>query len=275
MENYSRFVITLIKRQRPILFGWVTFVAAGYFLLAGISPVFYEFPILIFLYFFITIILFYYAIQFLLGSRIKKINRILNTDYDPLVYINAYENIIEQLTTMKKPVNVDYYRINLSSGLIAAGRYDEAYHALDKCKLSNSSRIGKIMKAVYYNNLCSVCQKLGRLDEAEYNSDCLAGCMAALSPKDLKKYSKHFDLTRYGVNIANGNFDNAESFYNDVFDQAANNYEKVNAKFNLGKVYLHFGDTARAKEEFEYVVSHGNKLYIVEEAKEFLIQLTK
>jgi lipopolysaccharide biosynthesis regulator YciM len=72
-----------------------------------------------------------------------------------------------------------------------------------------------------------------------------------------------------------GVFDNAENFYNEIFHKASSNYEKTNAKFRLGKIYLHFKDTARAKEAFEYVVSHGNKLHIVEEANEYLKQMSK
>lgn len=63
---------------------------------------------------------------------------------------------------------------------------------------------------MYYNNLCSVCLKLGRADEAKYYLDCLAGCVAALSPRDHQKYIKYVDLAQYGVNMAKGIFDNAE-----------------------------------------------------------------
>lgn len=272
MKKNYRLLIFLIKSSGVLSFVWIALTVLVYFLFIDSTPAFQYYPELMFLYIFVVFFLYFLPVMLVTKNQFKKINGILFMDCDPLSYNDIYFHIIDEMS--RTPKSLDYYRLNLSAGLIAAGRYNEAYESLIKFRSFKNNRVGKLSNIVYYNNLCSVCQKLGRTDEAKYYSDCLAGCMTALSPKDHNKYSKYADLARYSINTANGNFDNAENFYNEVFDKAANNYERTGAKFCLGKVHLHFGDTGRAKEAFECVASYGNKLHIVEEAKEFLSQLT-
>lgn len=52
-------------------------------------------------------------------------------------------------------------------------------------------------------------------------------------------------------------------------------FYKVSGKNFLGKYYLRFGMTDKAKECFEFVVQHGNKLYMVKEAQSILKDLNK
>ncbi len=50
-------------------------------------------------------------------------------------------------------------------------------------------------------------------------------------------------------------------------------FYKVSDKNFLGKYYLRFGMTDKAKECFEFVAKHGNKLYMVKEAESILRDL--
>lgn len=278
MNKNNRALIFLIKRYRTIIFCWAVLAIAFCLLLIDSIP-FCRYDFFMYLYIFLCILaaflLFYFSVSLFMAKQFKKINSILFTDCDPQLYMSVCIDIIDVMTKVKRTVNFDHYRLNLSAGLIAAGRYDEAYESLINFSSFMNSRIGKLSSIVYYNNLCSVCLKLGKTDEAKYYLDCLAGCAAALNPRDHQKYIKYVDLAQYGVNMAKGIFNNAESFYNRIFSKAASNYERAGAEFALGKVHLHFGDTSRAKEAFEYVIGHGNKLHIVEEAKEYLNQITK
>jgi len=268
-KNYS-LLIFLIKANRPFAIAWAVLIVAVYTLFYNITPMIRDYYVFPFLFIIGAALL--YPIPFTLFTRnqYKKVNSILFTDCDPFGYIDIYRRIIDELVKTKRPPALSVYKLNLSAGLIAAGSYAEAYEILGNFKYFKNNRIGRLSNVVRYNNLCSACLKLGRTDEAKYYLDCLAGSVAALSPFYRDKYMKYVDLAQYGINIAKSIFDNAENFYNEAFYKAVNDYERAGSKFCLGKIYLHFGDTARAKEAFEYVVKHGNKLHIVEEAKERL-----
>lgn len=61
-----------------------------------------------------------------------------------------------------------------------------------------------------------------------------------------------------------------EAVFTARYEHAENRYERVTAKMTLADIYMHFGDTTKAKDAFQYVITHGNKLHIVTLAKEKL-----
>ncbi|TYQ15146.1 UNVERIFIED_CONTAM: hypothetical protein Cloal_1557 [Acetivibrio alkalicellulosi] len=79
------------------------------------------------------------------------------------------------------------------------------------------------------------------------------------------------------INFLEGNFENSEEIFKLMeiryLQEYKNSYCKllrISAKFHLGNIYLRFNKNNEAKEAFEYVVSMGNKLNIVNEARSYL-----
>ena len=58
-----------------------------------------------------------------------------------------------------------------------------------------------------------------------------------------------------------------------TIDKAESNYARVSTTLELGRVFAHFGRTDEARQAFEYVLSHGNQLHAVTQAREALAAL--
>ncbi len=273
MDINYRPLIFLYKHSKELVIGWIIAAGAVYILYFNNLPIFHKYPALMLLYCFIVIPLPYAAVPMYARTLSNRINGILFNDCDPAPYIGVYEHIIAGFKDMNQPRMLPNLQISLSSGLAAAGRYSEAYEILNQFSISGSGRAKNISRIVYHNNLLLVCLKLGLVDEAEENLDLLIKAVATLKPSDYNKYKRHHLRAQYGVNMARGIYDYAEKAFNELFETSESNFERAAAKFSLASVYVHFGDIPRAKEALEYVVTHGNKLHIVEEAKESLAQL--
>lgn len=76
------------------------------------------------------------------------------------------------------------------------------------------------------------------------------------------------------LNLRKGNYDGLEQYYENEFESSKDMLSKIFIKMKLGKIYLYYKKTAEAKEAFEYVIQHGNKLYKVQEAEKYLEQLS-
>lgn len=270
-----------MKNNRLLLISLVVLSAVISFIY--LAPVSYESTILYCISCFVAALITFFIFKLykkkqvrkIKNQQLKEINDLLFMQCDPEPFIKIYKDHISHFDRSSNERHYLYCMLNLSSGLIAAGRYDDAREVLDKCKPSNNDRYAKLSDISRIHNLCYSCIKQGRTDEAENFLDELIKSMAELSEEDRQKYQDYLKSVQNGINVAKGIFDNAENSYNEAYDEAANNYGKASAKFGLGKVYLHFGDTTRAKEAFEYVVEYGNKLHIAEEAKEYLKQIAE
>lgn len=273
MDINYRPLIFLYKHFRALVIGWIIAAGAVYILYFNNLPVFHKYPALMLLYCFIVIPLPYAAVPTYARTLRGRIGRILFDDCDPAPYIGVYEHIIAGFKDMNQPRMLPDLQTSLSSGLAAAGRYSEAYEILKQFSISGSGRAKDISRVVYHNNLISVCLKLGLTDEAEENLDLLIKAVAALRPRDYNKYKRFHLSAQYGVNIARGVYDYSEKAFAELFEASKSNCERAAAKFTLARIHLHYGDTPRAKEALEYVITHGNKLYIVDEAKELISKL--
>lgn len=267
MNISCRPLIFLYKHYKALVLGWTITAVAAYILFFNNLPVFHTYPALMFLYFLIVIPLLYVAVPLYARTLASRINGILFDDCDPAPYIGIYEDIVAEFKNMNQPRMLPNLQISLSAGLAAAGRYSEAYETLKQCSVYGNSRASNISRVVYYNNLISVCIKLGVADEAEDSLDSMIKSIALLKQKDYKKYERHLKRAQYIVNIARGVYDYAEKAFTNFFETSQNNFERAASKFSLASVYAHFGDIPRAKEALEYVIAYGNKLHIVEEAK--------
>lgn len=99
-----------------------------------------------------------------------------------------------------------------------------------------------------------------------------------LTNSKLYKLDQSFLYTVYTeklflVNMANGNYDGVEQIMTIKFDRENSIMQKVGAKFELGKIYLHYGEIDQAKNAFEFVLNNGYNLHRVQEARMYLQQL--
>ena len=100
-----------------------------------------------------------------------------------------------------------------------------------------------------------------------------------LKPK-LKKALRTIYYTTYTeklflLNMAKGDYGGAEQIFTVQYYREDTMYAKVKAVFTLGRIYLHEGRTKDAESAFQYVIEHGNKLSLVQEAKQRLDDIGK
>lgn len=254
----------ILKRGKIIFVCWFAVVLALYFLAKENIPVardnlFLEYLALgaVFLLVLIPMIL-----------TKKQIKNLLYMKCDPENSIAAYQYLLKKLQSEKKPFGYLGLYLSLSVSFTADGNYIKAHEMLNEALINYINN--NESKADYYYSLLMADLGLGRLDEAEKALDGMIKATALLKYKSVDKYKKTLMLGQYSYNLAIGRSDYADRAFTEAFDKAKNNYERVNAKFWLGKVFLHNGSLGGARESFEYVIANGNKLYVVEEAKALL-----
>ena len=201
-------------------------------------------------------------------KHIAKISPLLLDACDPEKFLGA---VVASLPP-RRPKRADYtWTMHLYEGQYAAGRYGDALAGLQYTIRFNKGRTGAYEKAAYHLNLAEVSIALGRLQDAERELD---ECLRLL--ESVKTPGKFDEILRRGyqnelnkLSIAQGLYDGAE-FFISYFDQAKNEYGRVGAKYHLALIYQHNGETEKAREAFEYVAEHGNRLHLAALARQQL-----
>jgi hypothetical protein len=153
--------------------------------------------------------------------------------------------------------------ICLGTGNYAAGKYQEALDELLKAVGQSSIRVSRAVAAGFFHLLFLIYVELDKLDMAREALGKMIAAAHKLKGKTGRLFKQRFVDGIYLLRVATGVYENADTVFMNSFKTARNNYERVTAAFMLGRVYEHFGQEAEMKDAFEYVVEHGEKLYIV------------
>jgi tetratricopeptide (TPR) repeat protein len=201
-------------------------------------------------------------------------NKILNTigmECDPEKCIKLLKARMKNSNKTGKQLTL----LKISVCLIAAGKIDEAVDIIQKLGEFSNNRMGNYARYVLCNNWFEI-----YMHRSNYQ----------LAWKSLEKMNEMLDLSKFysfeilkfrnmyigntlTLSIEQGNYENTEIFFTQLFDGTKTNSGKVEAKFILGKIYMLSGELDNAKEAFNYVINKGNKLYCVVVAKQFLKDL--
>ncbi|MBP8082914.1 MAG: hypothetical protein KAZ87_06905 [Spirochaetes bacterium] len=201
-----------------------------------------------------------------------KIQNIIFNDCDPLKCISELEKIIDTKKLPKTYSNCFF--LDLVWALLADGKTEEAFEVIKRIrKLSRDVK----EKMSYYSYLVSIYLLQNNLEDAETVLNRMKETMdnVKLSKFDKAFSERIYDRTLCVYGMAHGRYDGAEDYFISEFVNAGNRYNKVIAKLNLGKIYLHYNKIAEAEEAFEYVLSNGNRLAAVKTAEEYLNKISK
>lgn len=222
---------------------------------------------------FLIVILLYFAGNIYFSyRRNKKIISLLNDQCDPDAFIAQTQR---QLDKFQHRGNIPYVLLqclNLGAGLSAAGRNQEALAAIQfDAALIKSDRFGRLMRLTYHQNHFACFISLGMLDHARQALLWLNDAIdAEKDSKLLEKLRRWYKNDYYRYEMENGRFDGTEAVFQEMLERAENNYHRVLAMYTLGLVHEHYGRPDKAREAFEYVLAHGNKLHVVTLAKQRL-----
>lgn len=273
-------LVAVIKNYRSIVLGSIIFMVVVTFFIGKVPPFSLD-TTLLYPVFFAGLFIIFLLFRGYRISRIAKMETLLYDNCDPDAFLRIFGEFVGRLNDADINTDIfaydirlgfEMYWLKLCEGIIASGDCSSALEILYDLAGYKPEKQVNVFGVLYQRQLCAVNLELDNTDAAEENLDCLIKSVALLKSRDSAKYEKHLEWAQYSVNIARGVYDYAEKAFGDLFDKAENNYERVNSKFALAKVYLHSGDVPRAKEALEYVIAHGNKLHIVEEANERLAQ---
>lgn len=218
------------------------------------------------------------AISRLAVRRHQKITNHLFVECDPPKLIE----IMEKKFGVKKgrPSRTDLL-LELSTAYLNSEHKEVAKQLLDGIYYFPDNLTGVAERAVYYNNLCLYFLDMGDLASAE---NALNDMRASLDNPKLKPKLKNALRTIYYttyteklflLNMAKGDYGGAEQIFTVQYYREDTMYAKVKAVFTLGRIYLHEGRTKDAESAFQYVIEHGNKLSLVQEAKQRLDDIGK
>ncbi len=215
------------------------------------------------------LIRFYIALR-----RIKEVGNLLSQQCDPDAYIEKTQRLLDKATKGGHTANTLMFRLNLSAGLSAEGRFEEALAATPDTVLFKNDRNGRLGRFTVNHNTYVAFLSLGNMEQAALALERLHDSLNALKDNKLYKMVQHLSqLDSIRFEMVNGHFENAENAYRNTFDKAKSNIERVSAMLRLGETYQHYGRNEEAREAFEYVIAHGNKLYAVTLAKQLLASM--
>lgn len=223
---------------------------------------------------FAFIALFFFALGYIIlfithRHIVKKVSPLLLNDCDPEKFLGA----VYASMPPGRPKRPQYiWTMLLYEGHYAAGRYADALDELIFLSGSKRGLTNSFQKAGYQLNLAEVSTALGKLEEA---GQALERCKLIFEHdkiyaklKDSLQKTYRFEL--YKQQVAQSNDNGAEAVFKERFAEAQHEYNRVGAKYHLALFFQHTGKAEKAKEAFEYVVAHGNRLHIAALAREQL-----
>ena len=231
-----------------------------------------------FVMFYFIILIFYLLILHKLFCKIASIR-----------YIHIYKNFFEKcdplkyIETVQKEIDLNGNRsINITIKLdicvayMELNRMDEAKEILDGIFEFPDNDYGLINRKLYYSSLLIYNISIHNIAKAEavFNEMMDFIKNSNLYKHHLIDYDSVYKTYFNKLELLKGHYDGMEQYY--MSQLKANDFmlNKVNTKSTLGKIYMHYNKTEEAKEAFEYVVQHGNKLYAVQKAKQYLEQFS-
>ena len=204
----------------------------------------------------------------------EKVNNILMQECNTKDYIAFYEKCLRS-----KNVKAVRSRIllDLSTGYYCAGNFEETKRVLDSLDEFSDTKDGIVNSVCYYNNLAGYYLTINDLINAEKVLELMKSTSESpkLSAANRERYHYLYIGKNFALNMRKGDYEGAEEHLKGAFDKEKNMLGRVSAKYNLGKLYKHFGAKKQAIAAFEYVLENGNQTYYTQKAREYLDDIDK
>ena len=206
---------------------------------------------------------------FIRSYMFGRILRVLTDECDPGKHIEILDTFINETASWKK-TDITRFYLAKTTGLSLAGRLQEAAELLQGVK----PRIKRpIDKAVFENNIFIVHCHAHQFDEAQEALSRMQDVILTLKKQYRMRYERLLLEKTILIKMEKGNYENAELVFAEMYRMAKSRYERVAAKFIIGRIYLHDGKLEEAKEAFTYVVRNGNRLFYVTTAESYLNEI--
>lgn len=208
----------------------------------------------------------------------KRLMRILLDECDPERFIWYCRRTAEYPLASQYGQAVNQTRLLYAMGLKEAGRFEEAAGMLSSVKSLPKSPKGELSEIIRRCQKAELLMRFNDKEKAREDYEPVKQKAESLAVRKPRWRSMLNDITdEYDnmLNAADGNDDRAKLYYKSKFDSAKNAYSRVSAKYNLGLLYARCGQTDKAIKALQYTADNANKLYIAEEAKRLLAELSQ
>ena len=195
---------------------------------------------------------------------------ILDNELDPEKFIELTEN---EYNRNKNKKYRNYMKLNLAAGYSSAGKIETAYEKLKEVDLSKKLYRER-NKILYYYNEALILNVLGKKEEATeiYNKK-LSEEIENIGKR--KKDSEIYNLVKALEGMLFHGNDNEKmiEILNEALKKLKIKRQKLGFKYLLATYKEKAGKIEEAIELYKEVAENGNKLYIVQEAREKLKKL--
>ena len=195
---------------------------------------------------------------------------VLDNELDPEKFIELTENEYDRNKNKKYR---NYMKLNLSAGYSSAGKIETAYEKLKEVDLSKKLYRER-NKILYYYNEALILNVLGKKEEATeiYNKE-LSEEIEKIGKR--KKDSEIYNLVKALEGMLFHENDNEKmiEILNEALKKTKTKRQNLGLKHLLAAYKEKAGKIEEAIELYKEVAENGNKLYIVQEAREKLKKL--
>ena len=195
---------------------------------------------------------------------------VLDNELDPEKFIELTEN---EYNKNKNKKYRNYMKLNLSAGYSSAGKIETAYEKLKEVDLSKKLYRER-NKILYYYNEALILNVLGKKEEATeiYNKG-LSEEIEKIGKR--KKDSEIYNLVKALEGMLFHENDNEKmiEILNEALKKTKTKRQNLGLKHLLAAYKEKAGKIEEAIELYKEVAENGNKLYIVQEAREKLKKL--
>ena len=192
---------------------------------------------------------------------------VLDKELDPEKFIELTEN---EYNKNKNKKYRNYMKLNLSAGYSSAGKIETAYEKLKEVDLSKKLYRERD-KILYYYNEALFLITFGKKEEATeiYNKD-LSEEIEKIGKR--KKEREIYNLLKALEGMLFHENDNEKmiEILNEALKKSKTKRQNLGFKYLLATHKEKIGEIEEAMELYKEVIENGNKLYIVQEAKEKL-----
>ena len=260
--------MTIRRKLMLINISFITFVL----LIIFVFLLYFQYTV--YSYILITILILIQVLRLdkkLLMYYYKKYINILDKELDPEKFIEITQNEYDR---NKNKRYRNYMKLNLCVGYSSLGKVEEAYQNLKDIDLSKKSLFREQDKILYYYNEALLLQELDRKEEAIviYKEKILQLKEKFKTNKELEGINPLIEFLNGILFYENDNTKMIE-ILSESLKKLSNKRQILVIKNLLANYKVKVGEVEEAKELYEEVIENGNKLYVVEKAKEKLKKL--
>ena len=198
---------------------------------------------------------------------------VLDKELNPEKFIELTEN---EYNKNKNKKYRNYMKLNLSAGYSSAGKIETAYEKLKEVDLSKKLYRER-NKILYYYNEALILNVLGKKEEATeiYNKELSEEIEKIKNNKKLGEIYCSLIKVLEGMLFHENDNEKMIEILNEALKKIKIKRQNLGFKYLLATYKEKVGKTREAIELYKEVAENGNKLYIVQEAKEKLENINR